>query len=206
MGLGERCRLRKRDLSGIRKMKTRKPLKITSRSSSITNAFVQAIIPYRQPREQDVDVALSKLGMSRDTIECIYCGNNSTDWDHLFALVKNKRPSGFFSDIGNMVPACGPCNQSKSGQDWKAWMLGNAKNSPTTRGVTDVAERIRVIEKHIKTSGLRAKNIEDYIDNSELEEYWKSLEEIHSAMSKAQNLASRIQSQLQSRLELEKLL
>ena len=185
-------------------MKTRKPLKITSRSSSITNAFVQAIIPYFSPSDEEVRVALSNLGMSFETMECVYCGNKCTDWDHLFALVKNKRPSGFFSDIGNMVPACGPCNQSKSGQHWKKWMLSSAKNSPTSRGISDIWTRIQKIENYIQRSNLRAKNIEHYIKPHELREYWEKLEHIHSAMIEAQNLATKIQSDFQRQIKFER--
>jgi len=66
----------------------------------------------------------------------------TTDWDHLRPLVRNRRPTGFISEIKNLVPSCGLCNQSKGAADWKAWMTGKARGSPTTRGVKDVADRV----------------------------------------------------------------
>jgi hypothetical protein len=39
-------------------MKFRQPLKITSRTSSITNSFVQAIIPFIEPTREETDEAL----------------------------------------------------------------------------------------------------------------------------------------------------
>jgi hypothetical protein len=66
----------------------------------------------------------------------------TTDWDHLRPLVRNRRPTGFIGEIKNLVPSCGPCNQSKGAADWKAWMTGKARGSPTTRGVKDVADRV----------------------------------------------------------------
>jgi len=51
----------------------------------------------------------------------------TTDWDHLRPLVRNRRPTGFISEIKNLVPSCGPCNQSKGAADWKAWMTEGAR-------------------------------------------------------------------------------
>jgi len=42
-------------------MKFRQPLKITSRISSITNAFVQAIVPRIEPSDEDTILALKHL-------------------------------------------------------------------------------------------------------------------------------------------------
>ena len=100
-------------------MKFRKPLTITSRSSSITNCFVQAIIRSIEPTDAEVDEALAVLGMSREERSCVYCGATATDWDHLRPLVKDRRPTGYINQIRNLVPSCGPCNQSKSGADWR---------------------------------------------------------------------------------------
>ena len=42
--------------------------------------------------------------------------------DHLRPLVKDKEPTGYISEIHNLVPSCGKCNQSKGNKEWKAWM------------------------------------------------------------------------------------
>jgi hypothetical protein len=68
-------------------MKIPKPLKITSRTSSVTNAFVQAIIPRFEPTQKELVEAVEILGMNLDTISCVYCGSTATDWDHLRPLV-----------------------------------------------------------------------------------------------------------------------
>src|ERR1700686_3805297 len=104
-------------------MKLPRPLKITSRSSSITNSFVQAIVPTIDPSSEEIVEALRILGMSPESMACVYCGARTTDWDHLRPLVKNKRPTGYISEIRNLVPACGPCNQSKGASDWRTWIL-----------------------------------------------------------------------------------
>ncbi len=123
-------------------MKQRAPLKITSRTSSITNSLVQAIIPTVESTADEQREALAHLAMTLDDLHCVYCGAATTDWDHLRPLVKNKRPTGYVSEIRNLVPSCGPCNQSKGASDWRAWMTGKARGSPATRSVAGIQERM----------------------------------------------------------------
>ena len=125
-----------------------KPVTIKGRSSSITNAFINGIIPCIQPTEDDLKRALSLLGMNKDTICCSYCGDNYTEWDHLNPLIINKQPTGYISEIENLVPACGKCNQSKGNRKWKEWIIGSAKLSPKTRGVKDIELRIKRLEAY----------------------------------------------------------
>lgn len=55
------------------------PVKITGRTSSITNAFVNGIIPVIEPTEEEIESALKTLGMDKDHIVCAYCGNPYTE-------------------------------------------------------------------------------------------------------------------------------
>lgn len=124
------------------------PVKITGRTSSITNAFVNGIIPVIEPSEEEVDDALNTLEMTRETICCAYCGDQCTEWDHFHPLIVNKEPTGYISEIHNLVPACGKCNQSKGNKEWKTWMLSDASLSPKTRNIADIDERIQKLEKY----------------------------------------------------------
>ena len=99
-----------------------KLVKITGRISTITYSFVQAIIPVDPPSDADVRKVLKLLGMTPENIRCAYCGDSATEWDHINPLVANKQPTGYWSTISNLVPACGKCNQSKGGKPWKVWM------------------------------------------------------------------------------------
>jgi hypothetical protein len=121
-----------------------------SRKSSITNAFVSSLIPVVEPTPEEIAEALQILGMSPDDVRCAYCGDRSTEWDHLRPLVLNRRPTGYISEIANLVPACGKCNQSKGNKNWLTWMTtGNGKHSPVKRGVPDLdtkVERLRAYE------------------------------------------------------------
>src|SRR5438067_8519498 len=108
---------------------------MVSRKSSITNAFVNAIIPVVPPTTADIQEALRILSMDPADVRCAYCGDRASEWDHLRPLVKGRRPTGFISEIGNLVPSCGKCNRSKRNEDWERWMRSEtAKLSPRTRG------------------------------------------------------------------------
>ena len=50
--------------------------------------------------------------MDPDNVACAYCGNAMTEWDHLNPLVMDKQATGFITEIQNLVPACGKCNQT----------------------------------------------------------------------------------------------
>lgn len=117
------------------------PVKITGRTSSITNSFVNGVIPAIMPSDGEIALALGVLGMDASDVRCAYCGDPATEWDHLNAIVRDKRPTGYISEIHNLVPACGKCNQSKGNKPWREWMFGPSPLSPASRGVGDVVER-----------------------------------------------------------------
>jgi hypothetical protein len=179
----------------------RKPLKITSRTSSITNSFVQAIIPSVEPTEAEVDEALAVMDMTRDRISCIYCGAPASDWDHLRPLVRARRPTGYINEIRNLVPSCGRCNQSKSGADWRAWMLGTARGSPTSRGVADVQDRVERLQRFEDWGDVQPLALRDLAGAEEWDAYWANLEIIESQMREAQRHATRIQPAIRAALD-----
>jgi hypothetical protein len=173
-------------------MKFPKPLKITSRTSTITNAFVQAIIPFSQPDVEELLESLRFLGMTKESISCCYCGDKASDWDHLRPLVKDKKPTGFISDYRNLVPCCAPCNQSKSGSHWRNWICSSAKKSPLSRKIVDLDKRITTLEKFEIWGQVAALRIEELADPETLKQYWLSLELIKTKMKDAQIIAQAI--------------
>ena len=181
-------------------MKFPKPLKITSRTSTITNAFVQAVIPFAQPSETELNLSLSHLGISPSNITCCYCGEKATGWDHLRPLVKNKKPTGFVSDYKNLVPCCAICNSSKGGYYWKEWINGSEKKSPRARRVVDLDERIHKLEQFEKWGQINPLAISELADEGPLNEYWEALDDIKLRMNKAQKQATLIREQIVDRL------
>lgn len=174
------------------------PMKITGRSSSITNAFINSIIPIVPPSAEEVRQALSILGMTPETFQCAYCGSVASEWDHLRPLVKDKRPTGYISEIHNLVPSCGKCNQSKGNKDWKTWMLSNAKLSPTARGIEDIPERIKRLEAYESFKAPTKMDFAAIVGEDVWAQHQNNLERVQALMREAQALATKINTEVAS--------
>ena len=173
---------------------------IKGRTSSITAAFVSSIVPVVEPTEQDVDEALSVLGMQRGACRCVYCGDTSTEWDHFHALVYDKRPTGYITEIANLVPACGKCNQSRGNKDWKSWMTGSARLSPATRGIADIPERIRRLEEYSRWREPKKIDFGKLVGDDDWAAYWADLARLSSLMEDCEQHARRIRQKIRESL------
>jgi 5-methylcytosine-specific restriction endonuclease McrA len=163
---------------------------MVSRKSSITNAFVCAIVPVDEPSVEDIEEALRILAMSPNDLRCAYCGDRSTEWDHLRPLVKNRLPTGFMSEIGNLVPACGKCNQSKGNKEWESWMRGEkAKWSPRKRGIADLEQRIERLRSYEKWKPSKKLEFEAIVGKEAWDNYWKRLQAMDQTLHECQAAA-----------------
>ena len=178
-----------------------KLVKITGRISTITNSFVQAIIPVDPPSDADVRKVLKLLGMTPENIRCAYCGDSATEWDHINPLVANKQPTGYWSTISNLVPACGKCNQSKGGKPWKVWMTGPARQSPASREIADLPQRVERLESYERWSVVRHENFEALVGDELWQEYQRAKKKVEDAMRDAQAVAEHVRAELALALE-----
>lgn len=169
---------------------------ITGRSSSITNAFVSAIIPVVFPTEAEVTEALAMLGMSPADVRCAYCGDLSTEWDHLRPLVINQKPTGFVSELANLVPSCGKCNQSKGKKAWREWMRSSAPRSPRTRGITDLEARMMRLEAYEKRLQPRWLDFQSLVGEELWAEYWTYWRDLLDRMKKSQECAEKLKAHI----------
>ena len=167
-----------------------------SRKSSVTNAFVNSLIPVVEPSVDEIEEALRILEMSADDVRCAYCGDPSTEWDHLRPLVVNRRPTGFISEIGNLVPACGKCNQSKGNKPWLNWMLSSAPRSPATRLVPDLRARVERLRAYEAWRPALAIEFEKIVGAVAYSEYWSKLDAVIESMREAQVFAEILRQQI----------
>lgn len=165
---------------------------IAGRSSSVTNSFVNGIIPVFPPSDAEIDEALSVLGMALDTIACVYCGDPVTEWDHLRPLVRDKRPTGFVSEIANLVPACGKCNQSKGGSYWKDWMLGPAPRSPKSRNIPELQRRVERLEAYEAWRKLMLVDFGSVAGEELWQQHWLNHQRLMDLMVECQQTADEI--------------
>lgn len=168
-----------------------KPVRITGRASSITNSFVNGIIPVVLPTEAEVRQALTILDML-ENVHCAYCGDTYTEWDHLRPLVVGKQPTGYISEIHNLVPACGKCNQSKGNKPWREWMLSQAALSPLRRGVPGLDMRIQRLAGYEEWMPPTVLDFSQLLAPELWSEHWRNYEEIIALMRRAELTAATI--------------
>jgi hypothetical protein len=163
-----------------------------SRKTSITNAFVSAIIPVVRPTTEEILEALKILGMTPSSVECIYCGDKCNAWDHLRPIVVGRRPTGYISEIANLVPACQPCNSSKGNSQWKQWMLGGAPQCPKSRNVTEVEKRVLRLEAYERWRVPTIVDFESIVGAEVYAGYWRELDRVILELEQSQAMADRL--------------
>ncbi len=166
--------------------------RVSGRTSSITSAFFQAITPVVSPTYDEVEQALSILGMTRGKCTCAYCGAIHSEWDHFRPIVIDRKPTGYITEIANLVPSCGKCNQSKGNKNWKEWMQGSAKLSPNSRGVDNLDERIKYLERYEDWRKPTCVNYQQLVGPERWSDYMNLLDSAVSHLSKAQKVASEL--------------
>lgn len=176
------------------------PVTIMGRTSSITNSFVNGIIPCIMPSEEQVRNNLRILGMDEKTIRCAYCGDRCTEWDHFRPLVENKRPTGYISEIDNLVPVCGKCNQSKGNKTWREWITGGAPLSPKTRGIGDLEQTMERLKRYEEETHPVKLDFESIAGKERWAEHWKNCERLHAEMQRSQELSNEIRKILRDSL------
>jgi hypothetical protein len=162
---------------------------MVSRKSSITNAFVNAIIPAVVPTPGEIHEALTILGMVASDVRCAYCGDRKTEWDHLRPIVSKQRPTGFISEIANLVPSCGKCNQSKGNANWREWMLGGRGLSPSARAIPDIADRVARLEAYERWRTPTQIDFAAIVGQDDWEAYWRLWTDVNEELRKCQDFA-----------------
>lgn len=169
---------------------------MVSRKSSITNAFVNAVIPTVPATAEEIDEALSILDLDPVILCCAYCGGSATEWDHLRPLVLNRRPTGYISEIANLVPSCGKCNQSKGNKSWRTWMLSEAKHSPSGRKVNDVQARIARLEAYEAWRTPTKLDFEKILGEDVWRVYWQMWADVMQTLEKCQKHADSLKTRI----------
>lgn len=143
------------------------------------------------------------MGTDKDHIVCAYCGNPYTEWDHFYPLIKDKKPTGYISEIHNLVPACGKCNQSKGNKHWKTWMLSNAALSPSSRHIPDIAQRIKRLEDYEQRYAPIKLDFEGIVGKDMWEQHWANCQTLHDLMQKSQKHSDKLKSIIKNTLSEE---
>jgi hypothetical protein len=173
---------------------------MVARKSTLTNAFVSALVPSFDASAEEVDEALRILELDPFDLKCAYCGSKWDTWDHLRPLVTKCKPTGYITEIANLVPSCSRCNSSKGASHWEKWMFGKAKGSPLARQVSDLEsrrERLRAYENwRIPTKV----DFECILGNDDWTRYWSMYDAVVSDLQEAQVFADALRKRAESSL------
>jgi len=98
---------------------------------------------------------------------CTYCGAETIQrWDHVFPVSR-----GGDTVLGNIVPACAKCDDSKRDLRFDEWATGDAPNSPRSRGVPDVERRLDRIREYVEAYSYAPREPGARLTPDELQEY-----------------------------------
>jgi hypothetical protein len=139
--------------------------------------------------------------MTPEEICCVYCGDPHTEWDHLRPIIRDKEPTGYITEIANLVPACGKCNQSKGGYNWRDWMLGSAPRSPKSRGVVDIDRRVELLGRYESWRNPVQINFNDVVEDQLWKEHKENWQDVLDLLDKSQTLAKQIRKLIEDATE-----
>lgn len=137
--------------------------KVSSRSSTVTNAFVAALLPHDEYDAKVVQQAMADLGQKDEQLSCVYCGSPATTWDHLINLVQDRKANGHGHRVRNLVPCCSPCNSSKGGTPFDDWINGyehpkKGRVEGTPRVRSDRGELVKLLSDYQEKCPPRSSN------------------------------------------------
>lgn len=169
---------------------------MVSRASTVTNAFVASLIPVIEPSAEEIAEALRILGMTTEDVCCAYCGDKASEWDHLRPLVLNRRPTGYISEITNLVPSCGKCNQSKRNKHWFDWIQSGVKHAPAKRRIPDLQQRIKRLKAFEKWKHTEPVDFERIVGPEAYRDYWRRLDGVMKLMRESQPIADALKKRI----------
>ena len=174
-------------MTGLSKFKsTMKPYKMASRSSTISNAFAQALAPSDSFNAEQLEKAFRELGLydENGNLLCTYCSAKSSSVDHLNPLVYQSKFTGWGHVFGNLVPACGSCNQKKGGKPWRDFVSE----------ITFSKERVEQLERYERKAPQPISQDDLASFYPDLLDAYQRLRELSiDTMKAAQSLANEIQ-------------
>lgn len=92
--------------------------KISSRTSTICRSMACTLLK-REACSSEEEQAWKHFFPNKT---CAYCGGEAKHLDHLYPLIKNRRPTGYWTEPANLVPCCRECNQPKGNLAWDEYM------------------------------------------------------------------------------------
>jgi hypothetical protein len=102
-------------------------------------------------RCKDADLlALAEHFVRDGQITCVYCDSaEATRWDHLHPVSQ-----GGDSSPGNLIPACGRCDDSKQDKTIEEWIKSKSKHRPAAGRLEIIHSRILAYQEQFAYSSM----------------------------------------------------
>ena len=131
---------------------------------SMVDRALRDCLGHRQFGKAEIEQVLAFF--DNDPPECVFCGSKDVGrWDHLVPI-----KGGGETVLGNMVPACAKCDDSKRSEPWEQWIVSDAKNSPKSLGTASVGRRIKCIKAYVRQFRYTPRKLEDRLSSGELQQ------------------------------------
>jgi hypothetical protein len=174
---------RKKTILKLPPISRRKPKALRS---VVNNAFANAVLPVIEPKPDEWLAWLAIFGVTAEgDLTCSYCGKKAELLDHLNPTIIKKVQSGFFAELGNLVPACRPCNEAKRNQPWETWL----KTDPGSQGQETIEKRIAALHEFERRQTPQRLQPRTSGDPQRWAEYDHIQEEIGKLLVRAQAIA-----------------
>jgi len=107
-------------------------------------------------------------------------------------IITHQQPTGYITEIANLVPSCGKCNQSKGKRHWREWMLSSARLSPTTRHISDLHARVEKLALYEMWKPPTKIDFNTIVSVAVWEEHHTNLRSVLDLLQESQKLAKEI--------------
>lgn len=132
--------------------------------------------------KKEIQEVLSFFEMK--TPECVYCGSKQVKrWDHIIPIKK-----GGETVLGNMIPACSSCDDSKRDLRFDEFMSSDLTNSPKSKGTQDISERKENIYSYMKHFKYTPKMLEERLNEEEMKRYQSLMTKLKSLRKEADKI------------------
>jgi HNH endonuclease len=164
------------------------------RSTTIAHAFASALSVADIYDERKIDEALKLLGQdpNKDLL-CVYCDQPAETWDHIMAIVKNGKFSGYGHQVGNLIPCCKDCNSKKGNRNWKNFLITKRPNEGINPNLIDR------IETYIKNNTMHFEDLLDEDIKNEIEKLEQIKEQVCSLFKTGDEQAKIIREKLRQK-------
>lgn len=131
---------------------------------SFVDRAIQEGLADRKFGPKEMAAVIEHFGTARP--QCAYCGDEHVArWDHLVAV-----NCGGDTVLGNMVPACSRCDDSKRDVPFEEWMRSDAQHSPKSRRIPDLDQRIIRLHEYTARYAYSPRDAEERLGVAEREE------------------------------------